>query len=97
MRSALWFGSSAWHDGATEGIGLPLGGLLIALFAGWVVRKALLEDLGEGAKLTRMLWPIAIMFIAPVGIAVVFAFGLMQHAPGLMQSFQTLLQQIQGG
>ncbi len=84
-------------DGATEGIGLPLGGLLIALFAGWAVRKALLEDLGEGARLTRTLWPIGIMVIAPLGIAVVLAFGLMQHAPGLVENFQTLMQQIRGG
>jgi neurotransmitter:Na+ symporter, NSS family len=84
-------------DGATEGIGLPLGGLLIALFAGWAVRKALLEDLGERARLTRMFWPIAIMFIAPLGIGIVLVFGLMHHVPALATSFQTLMQQIGGG
>jgi NSS family neurotransmitter:Na+ symporter len=84
-------------DGATEGIGLPLGGLTIALFAGWAVRKALLEELGEGAKLTRALWPVAIMVIAPVGIAVVMAFGLQSHLANMATSFQTLLEQIGGG
>jgi NSS family neurotransmitter:Na+ symporter len=84
-------------DGATEGIGLPLGGLTIALFAGWAVRKALLEELGEGAKLTRALWPVAIMVIAPVGIAVVMAFGLQSHLANMAASFQTLLEQIGGG
>ena len=84
-------------DGATEGIGLPLGGLLLALFAGWAVRKSILEEFGDQARLTRMLWPAAIMFVAPVAIAVVLAFGLMQHAPALAANFQTLLQQIGGG
>ncbi len=84
-------------DGATEGIGLPLGGLLIALFAGWAVRKALTDELGEKAQLTKKLWPIAIQFIAPAGIALVLVFGLVQHAPGLAANFELLLEQIGGG
>lgn len=81
-------------DGVTEGIGLPLGGLLIALFAGWAARKAMLEEIGPDATLTRKLWPVAIAFIAPVGIALVLIFGLAQHAPGIAASFSTLLEQI---
>lgn len=84
-------------DGLTEGVGLPLGGLLIALFAGWAVRNSLLDELGPEAKLTRKLWPVGIMFVAPISIAVVLVFGLMQHAPGLAANFQTLLEQIGGG
>lgn len=84
-------------DGLTEGIGLPLGGLLIALFAGWAVRKSLIDEIGPDAKLTRALWPAGIMFVAPISIALVLAFGLMHHAPGLAANFQTLLEQIRGG
>jgi len=84
-------------DGLTEGIGLPLGGLLIALFAGWAVRKSLLEEIGTEAKLTRALWPAGIMFVAPLSIAVVLVFGFIHHAPGLAANFQTLLEQIRGG
>ncbi|MEZ6022788.1 MAG: sodium-dependent transporter [Hyphomonadaceae bacterium] len=84
-------------DGLTEGLGLPLGGLALALFAGWAVRKALVDELGEKAKLTKALWPVGIMLIAPVGIALVLAFGLMPHLANMGQSFETLMQQIQGG
>ncbi len=84
-------------DGLTEGIGLPLGGLLIALFAGWAVRKSLIDEIGPDAKLTRALWPAGIMFVAPISIALVLAFDLMHHAPGLAANFQTLLEQIRGG
>jgi NSS family neurotransmitter:Na+ symporter len=84
-------------DGLTEGVGLPLGGLLIALFAGWAVRKSLLEEIGPQAKLTQRFWPIGIMFIAPLSIAVVLVFGIMDHAPTLAANFEMLLQQISGG
>jgi NSS family neurotransmitter:Na+ symporter len=84
-------------DGLTEGVGLPLGGLLIALFAGWAVRRSLLEEIGPEATLTQRLWPVGITIIAPLSIAVVLVFGLMQHAPGLAANFQALLEQIRGG
>lgn len=81
-------------DGFTEGLGLPLGGLSLALFAGWAARKSLLEELGSQSRLASRLWPIGIMVIAPLSIAVVLVFGLFDHAPRLAANFQILLQQI---
>jgi NSS family neurotransmitter:Na+ symporter len=84
-------------DGLTEGVGLPLGGLLIALFAGWAVRRSLLEEIGPQASVTNKLWPIGIAFVAPVSIGVVLVFGFMDHAPAIAASFQALIEQIRGG
>ena len=57
---------------------LPLGGLLIALFAGWVLAKSVVdEELGfEGWQ--RSLWDAAIRFVAPAGVLVVFGYTIYQ-------------------
>ena len=58
---------------------LPLGGLLIAIFAGWVLTKRVVAaQLGfsEGWKWT--VWTIAIRYVAPIGVVVVFAYPLLQ-------------------
>lgn len=84
-------------DGLTEGVGLPMGGLLLALFAGWAVRKSLVEEIGAEHKNAQALWPVGIMFIAPIGIAVVLVFGIMDHAPTIAANFEALMKQIAGG
>ena len=59
---------------------LPLGGLLIALFAGWVLTKETVReqlgfsDASEGWKWT--LWSLTIRFLAPAGVVVVFAYTI---------------------
>ena len=56
---------------------LPLGGLLIALFAGWVLAKRIVvEQLGFGEGTKWQLWNAAICVIAPAGILIVFAYSL---------------------
>ena len=61
---------------------LPLGGLLIALFAGWVLARRISDDqLGfEGWR--RSAWDLGIRFIAPVGVLVVFAYTIYQSVAG---------------
>jgi NSS family neurotransmitter:Na+ symporter len=52
---------------------LPLGGLFIALFAGFVLPKTIVGSqlgLDEGYK--SVLWMILIKFCAPVGVSIVF-------------------------
>lgn len=57
---------------------LPVGGLLIALFSGWVLAKPFVaEELGfEGWQ--ERLWQAAIRFIAPAGVLVVFGYTIYQ-------------------
>ncbi len=52
---------------------LPLGGMLIALFAGWWMKaNVLTEELGMG-ETTFKLWRILVRFVCPVGIGWVLA------------------------
>ena len=57
---------------------LPLGGLLIAVFAGWVLSKGVSdEQLGfTGRK--RAIWDVVIRFVAPLGVLVVFGYTIYQ-------------------
>ena len=56
---------------------LPLGGLLIALFAGWVLPKTTVgEQLGLTEGWKWHVWNVAIRFVAPIGVVVVFAYTL---------------------
>ena len=57
---------------------LPLGGLLIAVFAGWVLNRRIAdEQLGfEGWQ--REVWDLVIRFVAPLGVLVVFGYTIYQ-------------------
>ena len=56
---------------------LPLGGLLIAIFAGWQVSKASLRDeLGIGASRIFNAWYVLIRYLVPPAIAIILIGGL---------------------
>lgn len=56
-------------DFVTTAILLPLVGMLIALFAGWVMSKSSSADeLAEGSLVGYRVWRFAIRFVAPLGI-----------------------------
>lgn len=60
----------------TNDIMLPLGGMLIAIFAGWVMcRNSTAEELG-GAGTAYKAWRFGVRFIAPVGIFLVLFFAI---------------------
>lgn len=59
-------------DFLTANILLPLGGLLIALFVGWVSKKHLSESELDFPTVLFSLWWFILRFIAPLGILVVF-------------------------
>jgi len=66
-------------DYLTINIMLPLGGLLIVVFAGWVMcRNATSDELGSSGGVYK-LWRFLSRFVAPIGILVVFlkAVGLL--------------------
>jgi len=55
-------------DYLTSNIMLPLGGLLIVIFAGWVMcRNSTADELGSSGTLYKV-WRLLARFIAPVGI-----------------------------
>ncbi len=69
-------------DHLTSNILLPLGGLFIVIFAGWVMcRNSTAEELGGHGPLYRV-WRLLARFVAPVGILFVFL-----KAVGLLPEF----------
>jgi NSS family neurotransmitter:Na+ symporter len=63
-------------DFLTNQIMLPLGGLLITVFAGWVMaRNSTADELG-GAGVSYRAWRHAVRFVAPVGIFFVLFFAI---------------------
>ncbi len=59
-------------DYLTINILLPLSGLLIAVFAGWVMcRNSSADELG-GAGTSYKLWRLLVRYVAPIGILFVF-------------------------
>lgn len=77
-------------DAITGKVMLPLGGLLVALFVGWGVRRAVMRDefvnSSDGAFAR---WWFLIRWIAPVGasvILVVSVAGFVADIPGLLRA-----------
>lgn len=69
-------------DYLSSNILLPLGGMLISIFVGWVIdRKLLVKELLGNSKyalsndVVRLII-FSLRYIAPIGIAIVFIFGL---------------------
>lgn len=65
-------------DFLTANIMLPLGGLLIAIFAGWVMRE---KDIRDAVRMESPLmynvWRFILKFIAPLAVAIVLVNGLL--------------------
>ena len=65
-------------DFLTQKIMLPLGGLLIALFAGWVLPQTVVgEQLGLREGALKLLWTVLIKVTAPLGVLVIFVYALL--------------------
>ncbi len=68
-------------DYLTANILLPLGGILIAVFAGWVLpRSASADELAMGEGLGYLLWRFLVRWVAPIAVALVLlnALGLLK-------------------
>ncbi|PCJ32468.1 MAG: hypothetical protein COA90_02825 [Gammaproteobacteria bacterium] len=60
-------------DFLTANIMLPLGGLLIAIFSGWVLSKNTTQDeLSIQSAFVYHLWRVAVRYIAPLAIFIIF-------------------------
>ena len=56
-------------DYFTANLLMPLGGILIALFVGWSLKKEHLEnELGFGSPVIAQSWLVLVRFIAPLAI-----------------------------
>jgi NSS family neurotransmitter:Na+ symporter len=66
-------------DYLAANIMLPLGGLLIAFFAGWVMKKASSEDEFAMAAWAQKLWWFLIRYLSPLAVVAVFL-----HAIGVI-------------
>ncbi|MEH6808690.1 MAG: sodium-dependent transporter [Hyphomonas oceanitis] len=63
-------------DFMTEGLLLPLGGLLTVIFAGWVLsREMLTSELGEGTVMN--LWRFVMRWFVPPFVGIILIFGFM--------------------
>ncbi|WP_111495379.1 sodium-dependent transporter [Marinobacter bohaiensis] len=63
-------------DYLTANILLPLGGLLVALFAGWIISRQALENELNLSAGGFALWYNTLRFVTPVAVAVVFIYNL---------------------
>ena len=64
-------------DYLTANIMLPLGGLFIAIFAAWIMkRSATQEEFAMGDSVAYRLWRFLIRYVTPVAVLVVFVTGL---------------------
>ncbi|MET4161965.1 NSS family neurotransmitter:Na+ symporter [Marinobacterium sp. MBR-111] len=64
-------------DFITANIMLPLSGLLIAVYVGWVLTQRMTRDeLALGSSGAYSAWQFTIRFIAPVAVAVIFVVNL---------------------
>ena len=61
-------------DIMTANLMLPLGGLLIAIFAGWLMATRSTKEELRTSSLIYKTWRFAVRFIAPVGIVLIFMF-----------------------
>ena len=67
-------------DYLTANIMLPLGGLLVAIFAGWTMKRTIVEkELNMSSYALYALWTITIRLVSPAAVIIVMAWTLFQE------------------
>ncbi len=69
-------------DYLTNNIMLPLGGLLMGLFVGWVLPRKLVSEQLQMSSAALQAWFVAVRFIAPIGVATVFVYTILRGILG---------------
>ncbi|EAR62910.1 sodium-dependent transporter [Neptuniibacter caesariensis] len=73
------FNTFDFLDFMTANVMLPLGGLFIAIFAGWFITRKMAEDeLAISSPLLFNAWYIALRFVSPVAVAIIFILNLVE-------------------
>ena len=83
----LWSDATLWGmtffdlvEGLTANILLPLGGLLIAVFASWLMsRQSTVDELAIGDGTTYRVWRTILRYVAPIFVILIFF-----HAIGIL-------------
>ncbi|MCC7005808.1 MAG: sodium-dependent transporter [Ottowia sp.] len=72
--NAVLFDASIFDmlDGLSSKILMPLSGLLIALFCGWIVKRDIIQSELQLSALTRFAWEWAMKLIVPMAILFIF-------------------------
>tara|TARA_B100001564_G_scaffold237011_1_gene200390 strand:- start:825 stop:2210 length:1386 start_codon:yes stop_codon:yes gene_type:complete len=65
-------------DNFTSKVMLPLGGLLIAIFTGFIVKKNIVFNELNITSFKFFLWRVLVRFIAPIAVTLIFVNGLIQ-------------------
>ena len=65
-------------DYVTNNIILPLGGILIALFAGWILSSKIIDEELVADRWLYPIWQFLTRFIAPIAVSIVFIMALLQ-------------------
>ncbi len=73
-------------DYLTSNIMLPLGGLMIAIYAGWLMKKEYSRDELDISRAMYALWLFLVRFIAPLMVVVVFL-----NAMGVVAFIRTIM------
>lgn len=67
----------SWIDFVSGSIALPVGGLLVAILAGWVApRAAMRGELPNASDRLFSVWHVVIRYVAPVAVIVILILGL---------------------
>lgn len=70
-------GSGPWFDFVAGSVGLPLGALLLAIFAGWVApRAAMRDELANASDGMFRFWRFFIRYLAPIAVFIILLLGL---------------------
>jgi NSS family neurotransmitter:Na+ symporter len=64
-------------DYLTANIMLPLGGLAVALFAGWTMTRTATRDELQMGETAYAVWRFLIRYVSPVAVAAVFCYNLL--------------------
>lgn len=66
-------------DFITANVFLPLGGLFVAVFTGWILNKKITgNELAIANPLYYLAWSVTIRYIAPIAVAAIFIFNLIE-------------------
>ena len=83
----VWSGATLWGmtffdliEGLTANIMLPLGGLLMAIFAAWLMsRQSTVDELAMGNGVAYQAWRLLLRYVAPIFVVLIFL-----HAIGII-------------